>query len=73
MACDATLSLSEGTLNSVGYSLSGEMMDLDGDMWQPPEGDPAENQESSAPFRITPYHPGVRGMTRWCRGLRYYV
>ena len=53
-----TLFLIAGTLNSIGYSLSGELLDIDGDLWQPPEDDPAETQESSAPFRITSYHPG---------------
>ena len=51
--------LSAGTLNSIGYSLSGELLDIDGDLWHPPEDDPAETQESSAPFRITSYHPGA--------------
>ena len=41
--------------------MSGDLLDIDGDLWQAPEGDPADSQESSAPFRITPYHPGTRG------------
>ena len=48
-----------GTVNSIGHSLSGELLDVDGDVWQAPEGDPMENQESSSPFRIMPYHSGA--------------
>ncbi|GAX74661.1 hypothetical protein CEUSTIGMA_g2109.t1 [Chlamydomonas eustigma] len=46
-----------GTVNSIGYSLSGELMDADGELWQAPPDDLVEEQESSEPFRITPYHP----------------
>ena len=46
-----------GTLNSVGYSLAGELMDADGDLWLAPEDDEADQVESSSPFKITPYHP----------------
>ena len=45
-----------GTINSVGYSLAGELMDIDGELWRAPEDDEADEVESSAPFRITPYH-----------------
>jgi hypothetical protein len=45
-----------GTLNSVGYSLSGDLLDTDGDLWEADEDDKTDELESSSPFRITPYH-----------------
>ena len=46
-----------GTVNGANTSLSGDLLDEDGELFVPPVDDVADRVESSAPFRITPYHP----------------